>query len=170
VLYTCVLLKLFRKYFSALFPLFFQIFCVKCSDDIFGTSWRWSCMSGQFFRLSGRYGWFIHTFILLVRTSVFLWPLRGSTSGRHLSSVRTVNPVGLNRFLPAPQPICSPLLIRFCRLVTFLCAFCFCESLLYTCHLCSLSPLQVYFCSFWLIYFKFSMLKIGFFWVLLLWV
>jgi hypothetical protein len=44
-------------------------------------------------------------------------------TGRHLSSVRIVNPVGLNRILPAPQPIFSLILVRFCRLVHCLCAF-----------------------------------------------
>jgi hypothetical protein len=32
VLYTCVLWKLFGKYFFALFPLFFRFFCVKRPD------------------------------------------------------------------------------------------------------------------------------------------
>jgi hypothetical protein len=119
VLYTCVLWKLFGKYCSALF----QILLCEVSGRCFGTSERCSCMSRWLFWLSRRYGLFDRTVILLVQTSVFLWPLRGTTSERHLSSVRTVNPVGLNRFLLAPQPICSHLLIHFCSLVTFLCAF-----------------------------------------------
>jgi hypothetical protein len=73
--------------------------------------------------VSGRYGWFVQTFILLVRTSVFLQPLRGTMFGRHLSSVRTVNPVGLNRILPAPQPIFSPFLALFVVLCVFLVIF-----------------------------------------------
>jgi hypothetical protein len=36
MLYTCVLWKLFGKYFSALFPLFFRFFCVKRPDGVSG--------------------------------------------------------------------------------------------------------------------------------------
>jgi hypothetical protein len=105
------------------FSSLFQILLCEASGWCFGMSRRCSCMSGRLFWLSGRYGLFVWTFILLVRTSVFLRPLPDTTSGCHLSFVRTVNPVELNRFLPALQPICSPLLIRFCCLVTFLYAF-----------------------------------------------
>jgi hypothetical protein len=54
---------------------------------------------------------------------VFLTPLCGTTSGRLLSSVRTVNPLGLNLVLPVPQPIFSPFFGSFCRLVRLPCDF-----------------------------------------------
>jgi hypothetical protein len=123
VLYTCMLWKLFKKYFSTLFPLFFQFSCVKRPDGVFGTSGRWSCMSGRYFWLSGRYSWFVRTFILLVWTSLFLWPLRGITSERHLSSVRTVNPVGLNCILPGAARHFLLSFCVFCHLVRFPCVF-----------------------------------------------
>jgi hypothetical protein len=124
--YYCYIHACSGNYLENIFPLYFlsfSDFCVMHRDSGFGTSGRWSCMSGRFFWLSGRYGWFIWMFILLVRTSVFLRPLCGTTSGRHLSYVRTVNPVGLNRILPVPQPIFSLILVHFCRLVHCLCAF-----------------------------------------------
>jgi hypothetical protein len=45
--------------------------------------------------------------------------LRGTTSGRHLISVQTVNPVGLNRILPAPHITFSSLLVLFVVLCIF---------------------------------------------------
>jgi hypothetical protein len=42
-----------------------------------------------------------------------LRPLCGTTSERHLSFVRTVNPVGLNCILPGPARHFSPLLLCF---------------------------------------------------------
>jgi hypothetical protein len=121
MLYTCVLWKLFGKYFSAIFSLFFfQIFfCVKRQDDISrrpdsapvcpdGDS---GCpdytvdSSGRPFFLSGQ--------------ACLCYLLRGTTSGRHLSSIRTMNPVGLNRILPGAA---RHFLLSFCfvcRLVPF---------------------------------------------------
>jgi len=56
--------------------------------------------------------------------------LCGTTSGRHLSSVRTVNPVGLYRIPPplAPQPSHFIFFGFFCRLVRFFLAFYVCFS------------------------------------------
>jgi len=148
VLYTCVLWKLFGKYCSALF----QILLCEVSGRCFGTSERCSCMSRWLFWLSRRYGLFDRTVILLVQTSVFLWPLRGTTSERHLSSVRTVNPVGLNRILPGAA---RHFLLSFCVFLSS-CAFslCFlCVFLSCTCRLC-ISTLLLFF-----FFFKFSCLK-----------
>jgi hypothetical protein len=52
----------------------------------------------------------------LVRTAVF-------SQSFTWHNVRTVNPVGLNRFLPAPQPTFSPLLCCFVVLCVFLVLF-----------------------------------------------
>jgi hypothetical protein len=49
--------------------------------------------------VSSRRSWF------LSERPCFCDLLRGTTSGRQLCSIRTVNPIGLNHFLPVPQPI-----------------------------------------------------------------
>jgi hypothetical protein len=54
VLYTCVLWKLFGKYFSALFPLLFIFFCVKRPDGDSGCPDDTVDSSGRQFFLSGR--------------------------------------------------------------------------------------------------------------------
>jgi len=59
VLYTCVLWKLFGKYFSALFPLFFRLFCVKHPDGVTG------CPDGSPGCLDG---------VLVVRTILLIFP------------------------------------------------------------------------------------------------
>jgi hypothetical protein len=87
------------------------------------------------------------TLILLVWTSVFLRPLRGTTSGRHLSYVRKVNPVELNRFLPVPQHTFSPFLVWFCRHVHFLCVF-MRNSLVHKSYLLFISTLGIFLYSF----------------------
>jgi hypothetical protein len=61
---------------------------------------------------SGRF-WF------LSRRSCFRNRLNGTTSGRYLCSIRTVNPVGLNRFLPALKLTFWPPFVLFCSLVRF---------------------------------------------------
>jgi len=115
-----VLWKLLGKYFSALFPFFFgeaSGWCVL--GRLNGAP---VCPNGD----SGCPNDTVDSFErqLLVRTSVFLRSLHGTMSGRHLRSVRMVNPVGLNRILPVPQPFYSPFFfVRFCRPVHFLCVF-----------------------------------------------
>jgi hypothetical protein len=90
---------------------------------------------------------------------VFLLSLRGTTFRHHLSSIRMVNPIGLNRVLPAPQPIFLPLLVLFVVLCVFLMIF------------MRISHVQVSSLQFlstpdmFLILFYVSMLKIGCFWV-----
>jgi len=105
VLYTCVLWKLFGKYFFAIFPLFFRFVCVKRSDDGSGCSDGMVDSFGRSFFLSGR--------------ACFYDLLRGTLSGRQLSSIRTVNPVGLNHILPAQQPSYLPFLVLFVILCIF---------------------------------------------------
>jgi len=108
VLYTCVFWKLFRKYFSAIF-LSFSVFLCEVSG-------RWfDCLDGKIdssehpFSLSG---W-----------ACFYDLLSGTTSGRHLSSVRTVNPVGLYQIPPAPQPSHFAFLVLFVALCFFFVLF-----------------------------------------------
>jgi hypothetical protein len=90
---------------------------------------------------------------------VFLLSLRGTTFRHHLSSIRMVNPIGLNRVLPAPQPIFLPLLVLFVVLCVFLMIF------------MRISHVQVSSLQFlstpdmFLILFYVSMLKIWCFWV-----
>jgi hypothetical protein len=106
--YTCVFWKLFEKYFSSLFPLFFRFFfCVKRSDGKVASS-------GHPFSLSG----------LVCLCDL----LCGTTSGRHLSSVRMVNPVGLYRIPPRRSPSHFIFLGVFCPLVHFFLAFYVCFS------------------------------------------
>jgi hypothetical protein len=110
----------FWKYFSALFPLFFRIFLCEVSGR-----YVWGCLDGYPESPDGYFGCPDDT----VSSSGHLWflsgqpcfrnRLRGRTSGRYLCSVRTVNPVGLNRFLPAPQLTFWPPFVLFCRLVRF---------------------------------------------------
>jgi hypothetical protein len=80
-----------------------------CLDGDFGCSDDTVVSSGHSWFLSGR--------------PCFCVLLRGTTSWRHLCSVRTVNPVGWNRFLPAPQPTFLPLLWFFIVLCVFLVFF-----------------------------------------------
>jgi len=49
--------------------------------------------------------------------------LRGIPSGRHLSSVRTVNPIGLNRILSGTARHFLFSFGSFCRIVHFFCTF-----------------------------------------------
>jgi hypothetical protein len=90
---------------------------------------------------------------------VFLLSLRCTTFRHHLSSIRMVNPIGLNRVLPAPQPIFLPLLVLFVVLCVFLMIF------------MRISHVQVSSLQFlstpdmFLILFYVSMLKIWCFWV-----
>jgi hypothetical protein len=96
---------------------------------------------------------------------MFLRPLRGTTSGRHLSFVRTVNPIGLNRFLLAPQLTFWPPFVFFFVILCVFFSYILCIVLTCTCRLWILSPSQVYSCTLLLIYFKLSMIKIGCVWV-----
>jgi hypothetical protein len=103
---------LWKKNLEIFFLLFFKKNCVKhpgsypelpdgyssCPNDTVYSS-------GRFWFLSGR--------------PCFRNRLRGTTSRRYLCSVRTVNPIGLNSFLPAPQLTFWPPFVLFCRLVRF---------------------------------------------------
>jgi hypothetical protein len=92
-----------------LFFLSFLDFLVKRPD---GSSWCPNSMVDSFgrpFSLSGR--------------ACFCDLLRGTTSIRHLSSVRTVNPVGLYHFPPRAAAALCHFFCFFCRLVNFFCAF-----------------------------------------------
>jgi hypothetical protein len=93
----------------------------------------------------------------LSRRVCFCDLLRGTTSKCHLSSVWTMNPVGLYRIPPMPQLPHIIFFGFFCRFVLFLCFLCI--FLTFTCHLCNLSPTQVCFYTLLLIYFKFLCLK-----------
>jgi hypothetical protein len=130
--------KLFGQYFSAIFPLF-SVFLVKhpvggsgCPDDKVNSS-------GRPFSLSGR--------------ACLCDLLRGTTTERHLSFVRTVNPVGLYRIPPSQQP---PRFIFFFLFLLSSCALFSCFScVLFTCAspLCNLSPIQICFSTLLLYYF-----------------
>jgi hypothetical protein len=126
VLYTCVLCKLFGKYFSAILPLFFSFVCVKRSDDDSGCPDGKVDSSGHPFFLSG---W-----------ACFCDLRRGTPFGRLLSSVRTVNPVGLNHILPASQPSHSPFLVLFVVLCIFSMLFMHNSQV-------HMSSLNMYYCS-----------------------
>jgi hypothetical protein len=80
-----------------------------CPDDGFG------CLDDTVVSFGS--SWF------LSEQACFCDLLRGIMSGRHLCSFWTVNPIRLNRILPAPQPIFSPLFGSFCRLMHFPCDF-----------------------------------------------
>jgi hypothetical protein len=109
-------LKILGKCFSTIFPLLFRFFCVKrpdgapscldgdssCPDDMVYSS-------GCPFFLSGRV--------------CFCDLLRGISSGRYLSSVRKVNPVGLNRILPSAARHFLLSFGSFCHLVHFVYTF-----------------------------------------------
>jgi hypothetical protein len=85
--------------------------------------------------------------------------LGGTTSGRHLSYVRTVNPVGLYRIPPAPQPPHFIFLASFIVLCVFFFPCFLCVLLTCACPICNLSPIQVCFSTLLLYYFKFLCLK-----------
>jgi hypothetical protein len=118
-----MLWKLFGKYFSTIFPLFFIFFCEKCPDGVLARPDGYLvCLDDDSvcpddMGVSSGHSWF------LSGRPCFCDLLHGTTSGRHLCSVRTVNLVGLNYFLPTPQPTFLPLLVSFCRLVHFLSVF-----------------------------------------------
>jgi hypothetical protein len=112
--------------FFSLFQFFFFFFCVKRLDDVSGCPDSKVASSGCPFSMSGR--------------ACICNLLRDTTSGRHLSFVRTMNPVGLYRIPPVPQPLS----FHFFFLCFFfvLCPFpCFlCVLLMCTCPFCNLSP------------------------------
>jgi hypothetical protein len=120
MLYTCMLWKLFLEIFFCSFSALFHIFLCEVSGR-----YVWGCPDGYPERLNGYSGCpddMVSSFGCLWFLSG--WPcfhnrLRGTTSRRYLCSVRTVNPVGLNRFLPAPQLTFWPPFVLFCRLVHF---------------------------------------------------
>jgi hypothetical protein len=143
MLYTCVLWKNFRKYFSALFPHFFIFFffflCVKRPDGVTGCpndSPRCpDCDSGcpDIIVDSSGLPFFLSKWVYLCDL------LRGTASRRHLSSVRTVNPVGLNRILP-------------CTARHFLLSFCFvCHLVLFPCDFYAYFPRARVFFAFYLL-------------------
>jgi len=130
--YQCFIHVCFGNYLGNIFLLFFLSFSDSC---VWSVRTVILYMSGRYFWLSGRYDWF-------VQTSMFLWPLRGTTSRHHLSFVRMVNTVGLNRILPG---VAHHFLLSFCVFLSS-CAFslCFlCVFLSCTCRLWILSPPQV---------------------------
>jgi hypothetical protein len=88
-----------------LFFLSFSDFLMKRPDGVSGCPDDKVDSSGRLFSLSGR--------------ACLCDLLRGTTSGRHLSSVRMVNPVGSYRIPPAPQPPHFIFFGSFCRLVHF---------------------------------------------------
>jgi len=97
-----------RNIFLLFFPLFF-IFLVKRPDNGFGCPDGRVDSSGRPFFLSGR--------------ACLFDLLRGTTSGRLFSFVRTVNPVGLNHILPGATRHFLFSLCFVCCLVFFPCDF-----------------------------------------------
>jgi hypothetical protein len=83
--------------------------------------------------------------------------LHGTTFGRHLSFVQTVNPVGLYRIPPRYSPSHFIIFGVFVVLYVFLCFLC--VLLTCACPFCNLSPPQERLSTFLLIYFKFLCLK-----------
>jgi hypothetical protein len=131
-----IIWEIFFCYFSSLFQNFF---CVKGPDN--GSS----CPDGKV-DSSGRS-------LSLSRRACFCDLLRGTSSERHLSSIGTVNPVGLYCIPPHRSLLISlfwSFLSSYAFCLCFLCVF-----LTYTCHLCNFSPPQVCFYTLLLIYFKF---------------
>jgi hypothetical protein len=119
-------------YFFYSFSLFFKNLCEA---------------SRRCFWLSERCGCFVPTGVLCNH-------LRGTTSGRHLCSVRTVNPIGLSRFPPA-RPTPSFILFFLVFIVVLYVFPCFlCVLFKCTCPFCNLSPPQVWFST--LLLFSFS--------------
>jgi hypothetical protein len=100
-LYMRVLEIIWKIFFYS----FSYFFCVKHPDGVSGCSDCKVSSSGRPFSLSGR--------------ACLCDLLHGTTSGRHLSSVWTVNPVGLNRFPLGAARHCSPSFCSFCHLVRF---------------------------------------------------
>jgi hypothetical protein len=92
-----------------LFFLYFQIFFLKRPNSVSGCPDGMVASSRRPFSLFGR--------------ACLYDLLRGTMSGRHLSSVWPVNPVGLNCFPPDAARHSSPSLCSFCRLVHFPCDF-----------------------------------------------
>jgi hypothetical protein len=97
-----------------LFFLSFSDFLVKRLDGGFGCPGSKVDLSGRPFSLSGR--------------ACLCDFLRGTTSGRHLSYVQMVNPVGLYRIRPAPQPPHFIFLASFVVLCVFVLFFFMCPS------------------------------------------
>jgi hypothetical protein len=97
----------------------FLLFLLYFSDFFLcEVSGRCCGLSRQFSWLFGRFGSFKCPFFLFGQ-AYLCDLLRSTTSRRHLSSVRTVNPVGLNRILPSDV---RHFLLSFCfvcRLVLF---------------------------------------------------
>jgi len=130
-------------FFSAFFFSFSDFF-VERPDDGSGYPDSKVDSSGRPFSLSGR--------------ACLCDLLRCTMSGRHLSSILTVNPVGLIAFSRAAAPLIS--FFFWCFFVV-LCVFpCFlCVLLTCTCPFCNSSPPQVCLSTLLLIYFKFLCLK-----------
>jgi hypothetical protein len=92
-----------------LFFLSFSDFLMKRPDGVSGCPDDKVDSSGRLFSLSGR--------------ACLCDLLRGTTSGRHVSSFQTVNLVGLNHFPPSVARHSSLSLCSFCRLGHFPCDF-----------------------------------------------
>jgi hypothetical protein len=160
-----VLWKLLGKYIATLFPLVFRFLCESSGRCVLGRPDGYLvCLDGDSgcpddTVVSSGCSWF------LSGRPCFYDLLRGTKSGRHLCSNQTVNPVGLNPFLLAPQPTFSPLLFFFFSSSCTFSLYFLCIVLTCTCRLWILSPPQLYSCTLLLIYFKLSMIKISCFWV-----
>jgi hypothetical protein len=108
-MYMHVLEIIWEIFFCFFFPLIFNFFCVKRPDDGSGRPGGKIDSSRCLFSLPG--------------LACFYDLLRGTTSERHLSSVWTVNPVGLYRIPPHAAAFSFRFLCPFCHLVRFFCAF-----------------------------------------------
>jgi hypothetical protein len=102
--------------FFCSFSSLFQIFCVKRPDG------APVCPDGDSGCLDDTVDSFGRPFFLSGQACLYDL-LRGTTSGCHLSYVRTVNPVGLNRILPGPAHHFLLSFGSFCHLVHFFCTF-----------------------------------------------
>jgi hypothetical protein len=103
-------------FFCFFFFSFFQIFCVKRQDGVF-----WNVKMVLLF---------VWTVVLAVRTvRLICLDIHSSCPDGHFlqsptwHSVRTVNPVGLNRILPSVTRHFLLSFGSFCRLVHFFCTF-----------------------------------------------
>jgi hypothetical protein len=112
VLYTCVLWKVLGKYIAALFPLFFKFLCEASRRCVVGR------LDGDLVCPDNDSG-YPEDIVDSSRRPGFCDLLRGTTSGCHFCSILMVNPVGLNRILPAPHVTFSSPFVTFCHLVHF---------------------------------------------------
>jgi len=146
------------KIYCCSFSSLFSDFCVKRPNSVFRDVWTVILFVRTVILVVRRYGWFVRTLLVLVWTAVFL----RSLTWHHVWTSLMFRPEGEPCRVKSHSPYAARhFLLSCCDFLSF-CAFSLwfvCIILTCTCHICSLSPPQVYSCTLLLFILSFLCLK-----------